>query len=163
MLDMLLALWDLFRSVWVRLSPDQKRKVIDAMVDSLVSLLQASKSAMSAVGDNLRQHQQLIVDAAQERGERGPRSLTARAATVALQQECRDVPTTEAEKFGQTVDQFVLSQDFADLVNQAVPSPAPGESHEQFVARAKQAIRDVLQKRLKEMADVAGPNRRARQ
>jgi hypothetical protein len=106
-------------------------------------------NAMNTLGDYLREQQKLIVEAAEERGERGPHSLPAQSATRVLQNQCPEVQKSEAEKFGETVDQFVLSQDFAELVNQAVPSPAPGESEEQFVTRAKQAIRDILLKQFK--------------
>lgn len=42
------------------------------------------------------------------------------------------------------LEQYAASTDFAEAVNQAVPPPQPEELEDQFVQRAKDAIRDQL-------------------
>ena len=63
------------------------------------------------------------------------------AALVALRDA---VPPDAANRLLTTIEEFVASRDFADAVNQQVPPPQPEESEDQFVQRAKEAIRNQL-------------------
>ncbi len=57
------------------------------------------------------------------------------------------VPPDAAKRLLTTLEQFVATSDFADAVNQEVPPPQPEESEDQFVQRAKEAIRNQLLKK----------------
>src|SRR5207244_709601 len=57
-----------------------KRTIIDAMADSMDFFLRQilSRSLVNPVGDTLRDQEELVVSAAEELGERGPRSVLAK-------------------------------------------------------------------------------------
>src|SRR5262249_51852955 len=70
------------------------------------------------------------------------------AAAKAIQLARPDLPSKEAEKFGAALNEYAGSQEFAELVNRDVFPPTPEESEDEFVARAKHGIRDVLLKKI---------------
>ena len=45
------------------------------------------------------------------------------------------------------IEQFTTTDEFADLVNDAVPPPKPGETEDEFVRRAKSAMVELLLKK----------------
>src|SRR5947209_695354 len=69
---------------------------------------------------------------------------TGEAKTTALVVLRESVPKDEAEQLATSLEGFASSPDFAKAVNQAVPPPLPGEPEDEFVSRAKEAIRALL-------------------
>jgi hypothetical protein len=63
------------------------------------------------------------------------------AALVVLRESA--VPA-DAQKLANSLEAFASSPEFAKAVDEAVPPPHPGESEEEFVARAKEAIQRIL-------------------
>lgn len=54
------------------------------------------------------------------------------------------LPQDTANELVNALSQYAASGEFADAVNQEVPPPKPDESEDEFVRRAKDAIRKQL-------------------
>jgi hypothetical protein len=54
------------------------------------------------------------------------------------------VLAARAEQLASSLERFASGPDFAEAVNLTVPPPSPGESEEEFVSRAKEAILVLL-------------------
>ena len=54
------------------------------------------------------------------------------------------VPLAEAQQLANSLGRFVASPEFAAAASGAIPPPRPGESEDDFVARAKSVLEGLL-------------------
>lgn len=60
----------------------------------------------------------------------------------------RTLPPDLAARLALSVERLMQSSEFADSVNQSVAQPGPEETEDEFVERAKRALRVILRNQL---------------
>jgi hypothetical protein len=93
---------------------------------------------MNRLGDFPREQLLLALPAPAAEQAAGPK----RTALVVAREQ--GLPPNEAERLATTLVEYAASEEFLTALNHSVPPPLPGESEDQFVRRAKEAIRKLL-------------------
>jgi hypothetical protein len=92
---------------------------------------------MTPLGDFLRDRLPKALPAPSAEGDKPAKS----GALIAVRE---GIPTAEARALGAALEQYTVSEEFAEAANTAIRPPQPGESEDEFVERAKATLRNLL-------------------